>query len=297
MEREDIEFKVGPDRCAAWLYRPSGTSGPVPAVVLGTGFSCVRDQGLDRFAERFAAAGYVALAFDYRHFGDSEGRPRQLARASRQRADYLGALGFVRSLPEVDPDRVALWGYSFGGGHVQQLAATEPGIAAAICVAPVVNLVKTLHLVGGLPLLGRLLVAGVRDASRAARGADPYMIPAVGPPGSGAVLSSPDSVPGVAAMTPPGSSWRNAVCARAIWGPPYLLERRVRGIRCPILYCITEEDDVNPPALGRRAAASAPDGELRLYPGGHYELCNEAVYEQMAADQVEFLASRLAGRS
>ena len=79
MEREDIEFKVGADRCAAWLYRPSGTSGPVPAVVLGTGFSCVRDQGLDGFAERFAAAGYVALAFDYRHFGDSEGRPRQLA--------------------------------------------------------------------------------------------------------------------------------------------------------------------------------------------------------------------------
>jgi pimeloyl-ACP methyl ester carboxylesterase len=80
--------------------------------------------------------------------------------------------------------------------------------------------------------------------------------------------------------------------ARAIWAPPYLLERKVRGIRCPILPCIAEDDDVNPPALGRGAAASAPDGELRLYPGGHYELCNEAVYERMAADQVEFLASR-----
>jgi pimeloyl-ACP methyl ester carboxylesterase len=294
MAREDVEFRVGKERCAAWLYRPAGTTGPVPAVVLGTGFSCVRDQGLDRFAERFAAAGYVALAFDYRHFGDSEGRPRQLALASRQRDDYRGALGFVRSLPGVDPDRIALWGYSFGGGHVQHLAATEPGIAAAICVAPVVNLLRSLHLIGGLPLLGRLLAAGARDASRALRGADPYLIPAVGPPGSGAVLSSPDSVPGIAAMTPPGSTWRNAVCPRAVWAPPYLLERKVRRIGCPVLYCITEEDDVNPPALGKRAAASAPDGELRLYPGGHYELGNEAVYGPMAADQVEFLDSRWA---
>jgi dienelactone hydrolase len=293
MAREDVEFKVGNERCAAWLYRPADTTGPAPAVVLGTGFSCVRDQGLDRFAERFAAAGFAALAFDYRHFGDSEGRPRQLALASRQRDDYRAALRFVRSLPEVDSDRIALWGYSFGGGHVQHLATTEPGIAAAICVAPVVNQLSSLHLIGGLPLLGRLLAAGARDLVRALRGADPYLIPAVGPPGSGAVLSSPDSVPGVAAMTPPGSTWRNEVCPRVAWAPPYLLQRRVRRIPCPILYCITEEDDVNPPALGRRAAAAAPAGELRLYPGGHYELGNEAVYAPMAADQVEFLRARL----
>jgi pimeloyl-ACP methyl ester carboxylesterase len=293
MAREDVEFGVGKERCAAWLYRPADQPGPLPAVILGTGFSCVRDQGLDKFAERFAAAGYLALAFDYRHFGDSDGRPRQLALASRQRDDYRGALAFVRSLPDVDPDRIALWGYSFGGGHVQHLATTEPGIAAAICVAPVVNLLRSLHLIGGVPLLGRMLAAGGRDVSRAVRGADPYLIPAVGPPGSGAVLSSPDSERGLAAMTPAGSTWRNAVCARAAWAPPYLLERRVRRIGCPVLYCITEEDDVNPPALGRRAAASAPDGELRLYPGGHYELGNEAVYAPMVADQIEFLASRL----
>jgi uncharacterized protein len=293
MEREEVEFEVGGERCAAWLYRPAGAPGRAPAVVLGTGFSCVRDQGLDGFAERFAAAGYVALAFDYRHFGDSGGEPRQLASARRQREDYRAALGFVRALPEVDADRVVLWGYSFGGGHAQYLAATEPGIAATICVAPVVNLLRSLLLIGGLPLLGRLLATGTRDAWRAARGAEPYLIPAVGPPGSGAVLSSPDSVPGAALMTPPDSTWRNAACARAVFEPPYLLERKIRRIPTPILYCITTEDDVNPPALGKRAAASTPGGELRLYPGGHYELRNEAVVERMAADQVAFLRRRV----
>jgi pimeloyl-ACP methyl ester carboxylesterase len=293
MRREDVEFSVGGERCAAWLYRPSASAGPAPAVVLGTGFSCVRDQGLDGFAERFVAAGYAALAFDYRHFGDSTGEPRQLALASRQREDYRAALAFVRALPEVDAGRVALWGYSFGGGHVQHLAAEDPSIGAAICVAPVVNLVKTLLGVGGPALLGRLYAAGARDMWRAVRGGEPYVIPAVGPPGSDAVLSSPDSMPGVAAMTPPGSTWRNAACARAVWAPPYLLERKARRIRTPILYCITEEDDVNPPALGREAAARAPAGELRTYPGGHYELRDPAVFEAMAADQVEFLGRRL----
>ena len=289
MEREDVEFGVGGERCAGWLYRPQVVDGRAPAVVLGTGFSCVRDQGLDGSAERFAAAGYVALAFDYRYFGDSGGEPRQLASASRQRDDYRAALRFVRALPEVDPARVALWGYSFGGAHVQYLAATEPGIAAAICVAPVVNLVSSLRFIGGLPLVGRLLVAGTRDIWRAARGAEPYLIPAVGPPGSGAVLSSPGSIPGAAAMTPDVTTWRNAACARAVFAPPYLLGRKVRRIPCPILYCLTEEDDVNPPALGRWAASTAPRGELRTYPGGHYELRNEAVAGPMAADQVAFL--------
>jgi uncharacterized protein len=294
MEREEVEFHVGRERLAAWLYRPSGTTGPAPAVVLGTGFSCVRDQGLDGFAERFAAAGYVALAFDYRHFGDSEGQPRQLASARRQRQDFRAALGFVRSLPEVDARRVALWGYSFGGGHVQHLSATEPGIAATICVAPVVDLVRTLLFVGGVPLLGRLYAAGTRDAWRAAHGAEPYLTPAAGPPGSNAVLSSPDSIPGAAKMTPPGSTWRNEACARAVFAPPYMLGRKVRRIRTPILYCLTEGDDVNPPALGKKAAASAPAGELRIYPGGHYELRDEAIAARMAADQVEFLGRHLA---
>ena len=43
---------------------------------MASGLSCVREQRLDAFAERFAAAGYAVLAFDYRHFGASGGSPR-----------------------------------------------------------------------------------------------------------------------------------------------------------------------------------------------------------------------------
>jgi alpha-beta hydrolase superfamily lysophospholipase len=256
---------------------------------MASGFSCVRDQGLDAFGRRFAAAGYAALAFDYRHWGDSGGEPRLLVRAGRQRDDWRAAISYARSLDWVDDRRLALWGFSAGGGHVQSLAMSEAGITAAICVAPLVDGGRTLQYIGGLPHIVRLWLAGARDGLRALRGAEPYRILAAGPPGSGAVISSPGGLPGFEAITPTGSSWRNGACARAFLAPPYRLARKVRRIRIPIQYCIAEDDDVTPPALGKQTAGRAPFGELRTYPGGHFDPFLGETFERMAEDQLEFL--------
>jgi dienelactone hydrolase len=292
VEREDVHFASGKDRCAAWLYRPAAAA-PVPCVVMASGFSCVRDQGLDAFAKRFAAAGYAVLAFDYRCFAESTGEPRQLVRADWQCDDWRAALGFARSLDWVDQSRIATWGFSAGGGHVQLLALAETGIGAAICVSPLVDGTRTLHYIGGLPLLARLGLAAVRDGFRALRGAEAYRVPAAGPPGSAAVISSPEGLSGFESITPPGSSWRNEACARTFLAPPYRLARKTRRIPIPILYCITEDDDVTPPALGKQAAARAPYGELRTYAGGHFDPFLGETLERMAADQLDFLARRL----
>lgn len=295
MLREEVLFASGGEQCAASLFRPaSPAAGEAPCVVMASGLSCVRDQGLAPFAERFAAAGMVALTFDYRHFGDSGGEPRSLMSAARQRDDWRAALAFARSLPEVDRNRIAVWGFSLGGGHVQSLALTDPGIAAAICVAPVIDGTRTLIYIGGVALILRLGAAGLRDALRALHGAEPHRVPAAGPPGSLAVLCSPGAVPGFESVTSPGSSWRNELCARAALAPPYRLARKARRIRCPILYCIASEDDINPPELGRRAAESAPEGELCLYPGGHFDPLVGETAKRMGDDQLDFLARRLA---
>lgn len=213
--------------------------------------------------------------------------------AGRQRDDWRAAISYVRSLEWVDDRRIALWGFSAGGGHVQSLAMTEAGIGAAICVAPLVDGARTLHYIGGLSHVIRLGLAGGRDGLRALRGAEAYRIPAAGPPGSGAVISSRDGLRGFESITPPGSSWRNEACARTFLAPPYRLVRKTRRIPIPILYCITEEDDVAPPALGIKAAEGAPYGELRTYPGGHFDPFLGATLERMAADQLDFLTRRL----
>ena len=294
MGREEVRFRSGRDHCAAWLFRPQGAAPPV-CVVLGTGLGCVRDQGLDRFAAAFAEAGFAALAFDYRYFGDSEGEPRGLLLARRQREDWRAAIAFARSPDGAGARRIVLWGYSLGGGHVQHLAAAEPAIDAAICVAPVVNGLRSLVHIGGAVHPPRLMAAGARDGTRALRGAEPYRIAVAGPPGTLAALNSPDSAPGYAAMTPGGSSFRNEVCARVALIPPYRLLAKAGRIDCPVLYCITEDDDVNPPALGRRMAAKVRGAELRLYPGGHCDPFLGETRERMAADQVDFLERRLPG--
>jgi len=296
MEREEVRFSSGGDRCAAWLYRPTSSDGPAPCLVMGSGLSFVRDQGMGAVAERFATAGFAALAIDYRHFGDSGGEPRGLVSCARQRDDLRAALSFARSRPEFDSTRLALWGYSLGGGNVQAVAIDEPELGAAICVVPVVNGIRSLLHIGGPGHLARMMVAGARDGLRVLRRAEPYRIPATGPPGSVAALNSPDSVPGFAAITSPGSTWRNELCARVALAPPYSLERKVRRIGCPILYCLTEDDDVNPPSLGRKVAARVPGGELRLYPGGHFDPFLGENLDRMAADQVDFLTRHLLGR-
>src|SRR5215213_10083859 len=136
MEQEDVRFSVGDAECAGRLFRPGGANQPVPCVVMGTGFSFVRDQGLDAFAERLADAGFAALTFDYRHWGESAGKPRSLMDSARQREDWRAAISHVRGLKEFDSARIALWGYSMGTGHVQSLAIDGEDVAAIVCVAP-----------------------------------------------------------------------------------------------------------------------------------------------------------------
>lgn len=92
------------------------------------GLGGVRQMRLDTFAERFSAAGYRCLVFDYRHFGASAGEPRQLLSVRRQLEDWRCAIAYARQLDGVDPERIILWGTSFSGGHVIRIASRDSGL-------------------------------------------------------------------------------------------------------------------------------------------------------------------------
>src|SRR5213592_4230533 len=121
--RLDVAFPSDSDECRAWLFMPDAERPPL--VILGHGLGATREYGLEPFAQRFADAGIAALAFTYRHFGDSGGQPRQLLDIKRQLGDWAAALAYARSLEGIDADRIALWGTSFGGGHVIEAAARD----------------------------------------------------------------------------------------------------------------------------------------------------------------------------
>ena len=91
------------------------------------GFSAVKEMYLDSYAEVFAAAGFNALVFDNRNFGASDGEPRQEIDPWAQIRDYRHAITYATTLPEVDANRIGVWGSSYSGGHVLVVAASTAG--------------------------------------------------------------------------------------------------------------------------------------------------------------------------
>jgi alpha-beta hydrolase superfamily lysophospholipase len=117
-------------RLAGVLTVPSG-AGPHPGVVLCHGFTGIKELILPYYARRFVEAGFAALAFDYRGFGESEG-PRGRLIPLEQVIDIRNAITFMEAQPEVDAVRIGLWGTSFGGAHVPYVAGIDERVKAAV---------------------------------------------------------------------------------------------------------------------------------------------------------------------
>jgi fermentation-respiration switch protein FrsA (DUF1100 family) len=296
VSRADVTFESDGVRCAAWHYRPDA-AGPVPCVVMAHGFSAVRDQRLGAFAERFTAAGLACLVFDYRHFGASEGEPRQLLDIKRQLADWQAAIDFARTLEGVDPDCIALWGSSYSGGHVVAAAARDGRVSAVVSQVPFtdsLNAMRAVQRAAGLPAVLRLTGSALRDQLGALLGRAPRYVPAVGPPGSLAAMTEPDADPGFHAMTPPDSTWVNRYTARVSLRS-YRPYAQLRKLRCPVLVIVADRDGTTPPEPAVKAAERAPHAELVRYPIGHFDPYVGEWFERAVAEETGFLTRHLLG--
>jgi uncharacterized protein len=284
MDRREVTFTPGSDPCAAWLYSTSSDMPESPVVVMAHGLSGTRRDRLGAFAERFAAAGFAALAFDHRGFGDSGGEP-DLFDPARQLEDWRAALAFARSLPGIDSTKVATFGSSMGGGNALAAAAQDPAVAAAISQVPFLDIVRQAH--RSSPLVSaRVLAAAVRGAH----------LPAVGQPNEPALINAPGGEEGWRRVVSIGedSRWRNRVSSRWLLGAPYRPVKYAAKLHCPWLVCVGEADRVAKPGPAIAAAKRAPKGELRTYPGvDHFDIYDGPAHEAVVADEIEFLRRHL----
>ncbi|MGV9860700.1 alpha/beta hydrolase [Gordonia sp. NPDC003425] len=294
MLRTDVEFTSSGTTIRAWLYRPSAESGSTtdanpPVIVMAHGLGGVRTMRLDTFAERFADAGYACLVFDYRHFGDSDGEPRQLLSVRRQLADYEAAIRYVRSLDGVDTARIVVWGTSFSGGHALTLAARHPELAAAIAQCPFTSgIASTLALD---PISAAKVTArGVADLASSVAGRGPVTVALVGTGHQAALMTAPDAEPGYLALVAPGSTFRNEVAARI--GLSVLLSapaRKVGKITVPTFIAACDPDTVAPVRPTIRAAGRNPRVTCRRYPYGHFDIYVGDAFDEVVADEIAFL--------
>ncbi|MGV9870167.1 alpha/beta hydrolase [Rhodococcus koreensis] len=292
----EITFTSHGVTCAAW-HVPATTDAPDrepgrPCVVMAHGFGGTRDTGLLGYAEAFAQTGIDAFVFDYRGFGDSDGTPRQHVSFRRQRQDYRAAIEAARRLPGVDPDRIALWGTSYSGGHVIAVATEDRRIAAVVSLTPATDGLAALVQIARYAGPGQLVRAtghGLRDLAHALTKRAPHHVPVVGQPGSAAILSTPGAEEAYTSMA--GATWRNEVCARtALEVGVNRPTTSARHLTCPILVQIGTHDRIAPPAAARRTAAKAgPLAQLREYPVDHFDVYQGPWQQQALADQLAFL--------
>lgn len=132
MRSQNVSFFSDGDRVDALLRTPEDRDGPVPGIVHGPGFGSTKDSGLyDRIHESLARAGYAALVFDYRGYGESEGARR--LRPVRQVEDFRNAVTALAGRTEVDGSRIGAFGHGgTGGGNAVTVAALDDRIGAVV---------------------------------------------------------------------------------------------------------------------------------------------------------------------
>lgn len=288
-----ISFDSQGAKCAGWFF-PAAMPGQRPCIVLAHGLAGIKEMRLAAYAERFAAAGYHALVFDYRHFGESEGQPRQLLDIGRQQQDWRAAIAHARGLANVDAERIVLWGTSFSGGHVMAIAAEYAWLAAIIAQVPHAR-GPTSALAGGLLHGARLTFHALLDLARATAGLSPHYINACGQPGELALMTAPGEADGYLRLLAGGQQFDQRLAARLIFAAlRYSPGKQMGRLRIPTLVQVAMDDLTTPAAAAIRACQDAPKVTLKQYPGGHFQPYVAPLFETIIGDQLAFLQAVLA---
>ncbi|GGL05990.1 alpha/beta hydrolase [Nocardia jinanensis] len=293
MERVEVGFPSGSQKCAGWLYLPAGPPKPRPIVVMGHGLGANREMGLDRFARRFAAAGIGVLVFDYRHFGGSDGDPRQVVNIARQREDWTAAVAYARTLRGFDATRIALWGTSLGGGHALTVAPDDAYIAAVVAQVPFVSGFSS-ALAKGLLSFVKVGFLAASDLVFGTILRKPVQIRLAGRKRATAMMTGSDVPGGFGRLAEESPSYRPKIAARAalsiLFDRP---ARHVKELKMPVLYVLCDNDSITPVKPALRAAGKTKHAVVKRYPAGHFDLYFDELFEQTVYDQTEFLTSVL----
>jgi cephalosporin-C deacetylase-like acetyl esterase len=293
--RQDAQFYSEGQRISAWLYLPPEREGPVPCVVMTHGFGGTKDALLERYALRFVQAGTAVLTFDYRHFGESEGEPRQLYDISYQLDDLRAAITYARRRPEIDPEKIIIWSTSASGGYGLVMAGEDARIAALIAQCAGIDheadgeMFKDRY---GIGYILRLFPHAQRDKGRSRFGLSPHRIPIVGQPGTTAVLSVPGVFDGYARLLGESETFRNEVCARLLFmehgRDP---NEAAQDVHCPALFLVCEEDNIVAPNSHVKAAQALGDkAVVRSYPIGHFDIYEGHYFEKAVQEMLAVIA-------
>jgi fermentation-respiration switch protein FrsA (DUF1100 family) len=297
--REDIEFAAEDGTLLrGWLYRPDNAPERCPLVVMAHGYSATKEMHLDDFAEVFAAAGLAVLVYDNRNLGASDGAPRGEIDPWAQINDYRTAITFASGLPDIDADRIGVWGSSYSGAHVLVVAAVDRRVRAVVSQVPLVS-----GLANARRLIRSDLFEGLRaafDADRVARyaGKEPEMIPVVyeDDPMSPCALPTADSHDFFLRFAERAPLWQNSVTLRSVeMFIEYEPGAYISHISpTPLLMVVAARDHLTVVDLAVAAFEQAREPkQLLVLPGGHFDAYVDEAFAVSSAAQRDWFLTHL----
>lgn len=284
---EPLFLKSTNESLGADFYRPTKVRKPA-VIIMAHGFAGERKFSLPDTASAFAEAGHAVVLFDYRGFGGSTGKPRELVSAPNHVADWKAVLAQVKKRKDIDAARIVLWGMSMAGGHVMTTAAREKGVAAIIGLVPHVDGFAS-ALQYPKHLLPQAMALALQDLAGSKIGRDPIRIPVVAEQGV-RCLTGDDCYVDYLHMIPKGSSWVGLVPARILVTiSQYRPTKEAAKISCPALIFAAEKDSLIPLSATRKAAAKIKQVEYLEWPIGHFDLLQGRWFDEGIRVQLAFL--------
>lgn len=284
------------------LLTPMHPASPLPAVIMTHGTTATIKMVAIEYARVFARVGLAVLIYDHRNFGTSSGEPRQQINPWIQARGYVDALDFLTRHPEIDADRIALWGDSYSGGHVILVAACDSRPRAVVAQVPVLG--QAAPTIAPSEAVMATISSTLRDGDVAGT---PETTVGPMPVVSSDQMGTPSLLLPIQAYRwfiehggRPGSGWRNIVTRvippTPITYSPYLCAPFVQA---PILLMVAPEDEMlHANYQVTRSAFDMIPGHRQWYDiaDGHFGLLYQPGerFDEASDVQAAFLRSQLA---
>jgi uncharacterized protein len=288
-------FKSKGDTCSGWFFKPNKDLFAKTAVIMAHGFSAEKTWNLPVFAEHFQSRGLATLLFDYRTCGESSGSPRNFLSPSAQVHDYEAAIEHCKV--NLGIDKFILWGVSFSGGHVINVASKRVSGILAVCA-----LVPHLSPLPAISKLGISRLAGVGALALFAELKyrilnEEFEIPITAPPGKPGFLTFPGWHKEITRYVKENPNfWENKMPVRLLLEMlSYAPILKAKDVACPVQFVYGVHDNGIDPGSIRSAAAKIKYSETVSLTINHFEGLNRFYRDRIASMQMDFIERRTLG--
>ena len=298
MRKEQLKFTSHKITCDAWLFYPTKKMDKYPVIVMAHGLGGTKDLLLENFAREFINIGLAAFVFDYRFWGESDGKPRNMTDHKKLIEDWHSAIKTVRNIDNLDNDAIILWGTSFAGGLVLTVAAQDQRIKATISQCPMLDgRASSIEYIKNAGILSSIASGAnaLLDISKSFISNDAHYVDIFGKPGTVAAMATNDAwqfklLNDIELPLRTKKPFYNKITARSLLNiGNYRPIEDVKHVKCLALFIICEYDTVAPAEAPKNAAKKMERSIAISLPLGHFDIYRGDGFTKNIYAQIQFI--------